>query len=109
MEYVTVNREGISIISLSSKFSKRPINRNDSEDYMSHSLESINYLKYHPKNMVEFSFVNKNEHQIILYNQYTKFNARSGKMDTRFELLNRIKIDLPNLRELLLICSLYLC
>jgi len=53
-DFVTINRDGIMIFALGS-IPKRPIKDSAGEDRMIHSLESMNYLKLDPTNLVVFA------------------------------------------------------
>jgi len=57
MEYVTINKDGISVISLSNSYAKRPILRSGQKHYMLHALESVNYLKFQNTNLIQFDFL----------------------------------------------------
>ena len=56
MEYVTVNKRGISVISLSNLYHKRAINQGTKDDYMLHALQSVDHLKFIHSNLIEFNF-----------------------------------------------------
>lgn len=54
-DFITVNREGISIMSLGTK-PKKSVKSENGQDMMVHSLESTNYLKVDAKNFILFEF-----------------------------------------------------
>jgi hypothetical protein len=58
-DYVTINGEGISLISLDS-FDKRYIKSADGQEKMIHAIESVNYLKVDPNNFIHFDFSGPN-------------------------------------------------
>ena len=53
MDYITINRDGISVIELGSAH-RRSITSDNGDEHMLHSLESVNYLKIDPNNFLEF-------------------------------------------------------
>lgn len=54
-DYVTINKDGISLISLDC-FDKRYIKSADGQEKMIHSIESVNYLKVDKDNFIYFDF-----------------------------------------------------
>ena len=54
-DFVTINREGINILSLSAE-AKKSILSDNGQHKMIHSLESTNYLKIDKANIVNFEF-----------------------------------------------------
>ena len=53
-DFVTINRDGIMIFALGST-AKRPIVDSSGDSRMIHSLESMNYLKLEPTNLLVFA------------------------------------------------------
>ena len=54
-DYVTINQDGISLISLDS-FDKKYIKSADGQEKMIHAIESVNYLKVDAENFIHFDF-----------------------------------------------------
>jgi len=64
-DYVTINSEGISLISLDS-FDKKYVKSQDGQEKMIHSLQSINYAKVHPDNFILFNFSHEKKQEICI-------------------------------------------
>ena len=110
LDYVTINRQGVSVIELGTEH-KRCIYDDNGQKQLLHSLESVNYLKIDPKNFIEFSFAGQ-EKTLSVMNPYKVWaagghNKEGGEDD--FEAIQRIAIHEITLRELLLFQSLYVC
>lgn len=54
-DYVTINQDGISLISLES-FDKKYVKSADGQEKMIHAIESVNYLKVDLNNFIHFDF-----------------------------------------------------
>jgi len=67
---------------------------------MIHCLESTNYLKIDPGNLIYFEFASEQK-IITVMQQYTKQNSKTGE-ETEFETIQRVRINEITLRELLL-------
>ena len=51
LDFITINREGINILSLESR-AKKSIQHANGQNKMIHTLESADYLKIDPKNLI---------------------------------------------------------
>lgn len=69
-EFITINNEGINVLSLDSG-DKRQIHGDDDQEKMIHCLESTNYLKIDPSNLIYFEFASEQK-IITVMQQYTK-------------------------------------
>lgn len=105
-DFITINKEGVNVYSLGSR-SKQSITADNGQEKMVHSLDSVSYLKIHPKNFVLFEFAT-DQRVISIMQQFTKKNSKFGD-ETSFEVIYKIKIHEITLRELLLFQSLYVC
>lgn len=105
-DFITINKEGVNVYSLGSR-SKQSITADNGQEKMVHSLDSVSYLKIHPKNFVLFDFAT-DQRVISIMQQFTKKNSKFGD-ETSFEVIYKIKIHEITLRELLLFQSLYVC
>ena len=57
-QFITINNEGVNVISLDSR-DKIQINGDDDQEKMIHCLESTNYLKIDPSNLIYFEFASE--------------------------------------------------
>ena len=73
-DYVTVNRDGISVFGLGS-YDKRAITSDKKQELMLHCLDSTSYLKVDVKNYILFEFANVNNRTISIMQQFTKESA----------------------------------
>ena len=96
-DYVTINRDGISLISLDS-FDKKYIKSADGQEKMIHSIESANYLKAHPNNFIYFDFAGNNK-VINIVQQFMR--KGKGGMETAYEDVFKLRVYDITLRELL--------
>ena len=105
-DFITINREGINVLSLSA-FDKKCVKDVTGQEKMIHSLGSTNYLKVEKQNFILFEFATDIK-VISIMHQYTTEDAKSGE-ETNFEVIYKIRIHDITLRELLLFQSLYVC
>ena len=61
-DFVTINREGINVLSIGNH-AKKSVKADNGQDKMIHSLDSMNYLKIDAKNFILYEFAN--DHKII--------------------------------------------
>lgn len=104
-DYVTINSDGISMISLDS-FDKKYIKSANGQEKMIHSIESVNYLKSNHNNFIYFDF--SGPQKLINVVQQFQRMSKSG-LETAYEDIFRIRVHDITLRELLFFQSLYVC
>ena len=86
----------------------REIKAGIANEYICHTLASVNFLKTNPKHFILFEFDGFNN-IISMVSEYKKVIADKNETYTKFETIYQVKIDDIKLRELLLFCSLYVC
>ena len=64
-DFVAVNRDGINVFALGST-QKRPIKDVEGNDRMMNSLESMNYLKLDPTNILVFANQNMEKREVLV-------------------------------------------
>lgn len=81
-DYVMINRDGISVLSLGC-FQKKNVTARNGQAKMIHSLESANYLKVDPNNNLTFQFAGEKK-IITVSQQFDKQNSKTG-IETGYE------------------------
>ena len=105
-DFITINRDGINVLTLQSG-SKRQLIGDDGQEKMMHCLESTSYLKIDPTNFIYFDFAQDTK-VINVMQQFTRENRKTGDEDD-FELVYKVRVHEITLRELLLFQSFYVC
>jgi len=105
-DFVTINREGINVITLNAN-DRRAVTACNGQEQMIHSLASTNYLKIETSNFILFEFATDNKVVSIMH-EYSTEDATTGE-ETHFESIYKIRLHDITLRELLLFQSLYVC
>ena len=82
-DYVMINADGISLISLGS-FDKRMIRSEDGQEKMIHAIQSCDYLKCHPQNFIYFDLSSEKRH-INIEQQFAK-KTKAG-VETAYETI----------------------
>jgi hypothetical protein len=98
-DFVMINREGITLMSLGTN-QKKCVKAESGQEMMIHSLESTNYLKVDPKNFILLEFATEQK-VISIVQQFTKTSSKTGD-ETEFETIYNIRVHDITLRELLL-------
>jgi hypothetical protein len=107
-DFVTINRDGINILSLGS-LEKRALKDAANNDRMLHSFQSMNFLKAEPCNFILFACANMEKREVQIMQEYMTNESKSGgDNETSFDRIYNIKIWQISLRELMLFQSLYL-
>ena len=70
-DFIMVNRDGISILSLG-QVDKKPVIDSGGQDRMIHSLSSYNFLKIAPENYLLFGCQKTDKRQIEIQQEYTR-------------------------------------
>ena len=103
---MTVNRDGINILSLSSTEKPRIVEDSEGFQRRLHSLESMNYLNLNNGNSLYFDCSKQTDRWVVVQQEFTKEALSSNEADiedseTMFDPIYRIKIWNTTLRELL--------
>ena len=86
-DFVCLQAEGISVLSLSYSHSKKLVNDNLNCKNQIHSLPSVNYLKLEKQNILDFQSMSKEQKILKIQHQYTDSNGY-----THFEDIYKLKI-----------------
>jgi hypothetical protein len=71
MDFVTINRDGISLIALGNRH-KRIIKDLNGQEKCVHSLQSANFLKVESSNYILFACAKPDKREIIVQQEFTK-------------------------------------
>lgn len=105
-DFVTVNKDGIFVVSLGSIF-RKAIKDNEGNDKMLHSLESMSSLKIDDENNIKFSCQKQDKREIQITQEFYRGDVERIEPETNFQNLYNVKIWAPTLRELLVFKSIY--
>lgn len=107
-DYIKISKNGLFMLSMGDKKDEKEVIDEKKMPWMSHSLESMDYLKVYPTNYMLFNGC-KNEETLLQVQQEYYRKKRDGSGESMFQTLTNIKLKKLTLRELLIFYSLYLC
>ena len=93
LDFVTANKDGISLLGLSSKEKPRYILDKDGQSRRLHSLESMNYLCLYKDNSLYFDCSKQKDRWVRVQQEYRQESDEAGEdYQTDFEQVYKIKI-----------------
>jgi len=103
LDYVSLSERGMGVLGLSTQFLTKRVKDNTGEMHQVHSLASCDYLKLNPRNHILFSCQSE-ERNICVQGQYKNVEG-----ETVFEDIYSIRVVRSDIRDLLLLSSIYHC
>ena len=103
LDFISLDQNGLGVMALSSKFLTKQIKDHEDQNMLVHSLSSCQYLRLGEGNHLLFQCSQKNR-MIGVYDNY-----KNELGETIFEPIFKIRVCQANIRELLLLQSIYHC
>ena len=102
-DYITMSKNGLAVSMLSETERTRTMFDNHSRRHLLYSLTSLDYLKLEPSNCIKFRSHTSNIKEVTVQSQYKSDGI------SRFEDIFAIKFDILQIRQLLLLQSIFHC
>lgn len=102
-DFISLSQEGLSILALNDKLQSKHLMDNKGRRHLIHSLASCNYLKIDKQNHILFECASE-EKVLNVQSQYKSRNEQ-----TQFEDIFKIQISNLNIKELLMLQSVFHC
>lgn len=105
-DFVILTKDGMQVLNLSHE-PKKILMDYRKQPTVIHSLDSPSFLKLEPCNFIHFKFLEDNDREITVFQEYQRKVGNSR--ETRYEKIYSIKINDLSLRELNILQGFYIC
>jgi hypothetical protein len=107
-DFIKINKNGMFMISMGDMKDEKEVFDHDNMPWMSHSLESMDYLKVFHTNYMLFNGCKSDETSLNVQQEFYKKVKENDQGMSQFNTLQSINLIKLSLRELLIFYSLYL-